>query len=292
MAQSITLFYVALVFWAGLIAWSAVKGRWMPSIAFGLAMAAVLNSRYITHGMSGGVAYFVGIFDVPVHIGANNANVVTTCPGNLCTVSPGAYQTHSSWAVAFYDRFVGGPPSRVALLYGHIIFNTIALVMATFGVLYDGYRSRWHKVLGYVAIVSVSISLLCAGWLTSELGTVDAYARNWTMFGLYFLSLCVLAPVVMGIRAAARHDLVLHRIWMWRFVGALWGSYWIFRGEMLLVDLIVRDAPGMALAIPSWTAGAIGFVIGDLIRRRLDRRGIRSVWKSEPADENAPRVQI
>jgi len=251
------------------------KRAWLPFFTFALAMTFLLNARYVTDGVLGGIAFFIGIFDVVVNAGATGdaqAAVLTSCAGNACTVWDNVYSLHSSWAVAFHDRFANGPMLRSALLYGHIIFNTIAIILVTVQIMRPGRKHAGHRLLGRATIASVAISLFCAGWLTSELRHVQEYGGIWFELGLFSMIILVLGSAAMGVVAIVRGNEPLHRIWMWRFAGGLWGAYWIFRAEMLLVDLLVRDTEGLTLSIPSWTSVPIGMAIAELVRRKLDAR--------------------
>ncbi|MEC7763756.1 MAG: DUF2306 domain-containing protein [Pseudomonadota bacterium] len=270
----ILLFYLALAFWIPLFFWSQRKRTWLPFFIYGMIFTIILNGRYVVEGMEGGITFFTGIFDVIAHIGVpegEQVTALTSCEGNACSVLQ-QYDTHPSWAVAFYDRFMQGSNFRSALLYGHIIFNTIALVTGTVQIFRPGGKYTGHKMVGRISVVSVVISLTCAGILTSELTDVTAYGHWWTTLGLYFLALNALIPAGIGVAKIMRKDYEGHRIWMWRYVGAIWGAYWIFRAEMMLVDLFIKDAEGFTLAIPSWTGGLIGIALAEYIRRRVDRR--------------------
>ena len=281
---SVTLFYVALVSWVLYAFWAWRTRRWVSFFVFGLVFTVVLNSRYILEGMDGGIGFFTGIFDVPAHIGVSPeapGETLTTCANNDCSVLT-QYETHPSWAVAFHERFVGND-GRAALLIGHLSFNTIALILATLQIWRPGGQFRSHKTLGKVCLASFVLSMICAGTLNSELHAVESYGHWWTMLGLYFLGLTVLVPGFLGIRAIRNADSEIHRVWMWRFTGALWGSYWIFRAEMLLVDLLVKDTEGWTLAFPAWTSGLIGIAMAEFIRRKLDSRQVSAATPPESA---------
>jgi Predicted membrane protein (DUF2306) len=284
MAWGVIFFYVGLIILVSLLilgvrgGWN--KRAWLPFFVFGLAMTVIVNTRYLTDGIVAGITFFVGIFDVVVNIGANaneRAAVVTTCANNACTVWVNMYTLHSTWAIAFYERFVNAPPLRTALLYGHIIFNTIALVLVTVQIMRPGRVYAGHKALGRIAFVSLFISMVCAGWLASELSGISQYGGIWFELGLFGMIFLVLGSAVMGVAAIVRGDAVQHRVWMWRFAGGLWGSYWIFRAEMLIVDLLVRDTEGLTLSIASWTSVPLGIAIAEFVRRRQDASPARAL---------------
>jgi Predicted membrane protein (DUF2306) len=291
MAWGVVSFYVGLVIFTALIVWGVRKGlnkgAWLPFFVFGLAMTLFLNARYVVDGVLGGIAFFVGIFDVVVNVGAGGgerAAVVTTCANNACTVWDNTYTNHSSWAVAFHERFANGPALRTALLYGHLIFNTIAVILVTVQIMRPGRTYPGHKALGRIAIASVFISLFCAGWLTSQLSGVREYGGVWFEMGLFSMIVLVLGSATMGVAAILRGNEASHRVWMWRFAGGLWGSYWIFRAEMLLVDLMVRNVEGLTLTIPSWTSVPIGMAIAEYVRRRLDNKVTPTLVREDRLD--------
>ncbi|GGF66775.1 DUF2306 domain-containing protein [Alteromonas lipolytica] len=276
MTTSVIGFYVALAAWAALGIWGYTAKKWLPFFLFGLAFALYLNGRYVLTGIENGITHMAGVFDIVAHTGvADGEKPATLVPcstgDNNCTISP-EYNTHPAWVVAFHERFMSGPSWRGPLLIGHILMNTIALVIITLQLFRPGGQFPAHKMLGRIAVVSVVISLTCAGILNAELIDVPGYGGIWAMTGLYFLLLTLVVPMAIGVYKIVQGDAEGHRIWMWRTAGAIWGSYWIFRGIMMLIDLFVKDTVGLTLSVSAWTAGLIGIASAEAIRRYLDNK--------------------
>lgn len=274
MSLTIVGFYAALAVWVGVGVWCFSARKWLPFILFGLALALYLNGRYVLNGIESGITHMTGIFDVVAHTGVEEGEsraLLQTCADNACTVSP-MYETHPAWVIAFFERFTSGPSWRGPLLIGHILMNTIALIIITLQLFRPGGKYSSHKMLGRIAVVSVLISLTCAGFLNAELGDEPRYGGIWAMTGLYFLMVTLLVPMGMGVYKIMKGDAEGHRIWMWRTAGAIWGSYWIFRVIMMLLDLFFKDVVGLTLSVSAWTAGLIGIAAAEAIRRHLDNK--------------------
>ena len=92
------------------------------------------------------------------------------------------------------------------------------------------------------------------------------------MFGFWFMSLCVYGCAVMGIAAIRKGDADLHRIWMIRFVGSMWGAFWLFRVMLCVLGPLLRNWESAALLICVWLSAPLGILIAEVCRRQLDRR--------------------
>jgi hypothetical protein len=57
---------------------------------------------------------------------------------------------------------------------------------------------------------------------------------------------------------------------MWRFVGTMWGSFWLFRVMLFVLDPLLRDHEAAALLICIWFSAPLGMLIAEIIRRRID----------------------
>jgi hypothetical protein len=60
---------------------------------------------------------------------------------------------------------------------------------------------------------------------------------------------CVYGCAVMGIAAIRNGNTESHRIWMIRFVGSMWGSFWLFRVMLFVLGPLLRDFESAALLI-------------------------------------------
>ncbi len=86
------------------------------------------------------------------------------------------------------------------------------------------------------------------------------------------MSMFVYATAVMGVLAIRCQDATQHRIWMWRFVGSMWGSFWLFRVLLFVIDPLFRDIEALAIQICIWGSAPAGILIADMVRRRVDAK--------------------
>jgi hypothetical protein len=99
-------------------------------------------------------------------------------------------------------------------------------------------------------------------------------------WGFYSMSLCVYVCAVVGIVKAVRGDSTAHRIWMIRFAGAMWGSFWLFRVMLFLLGPLLRNHEAAALLICIWFSAPLGVVIAEIARRKFDNRPAHSATGS------------
>jgi hypothetical protein len=90
------------------------------------------------------------------------------------------------------------------------------------------------------------------------------------------MSLCVYGSAVMGVMAIRKGDAITHRIWMIRFVGSMWGAFWLFRVMLFVLGPLLRNWEAAALLICIWFSAPLGILIAEVCRRRLDRPGAPS----------------
>ena len=274
MAYSVLTVYAALAVWLGLAVQGYRTQRWLYAILFGLALAVYLNVGYLINGPAAAIAGFIGIYDVlnNLGVGPEGAGGLGACPDNACTVWGDTFQLHTTWGVAFYDRFANGPEFRTNLLYGHIVGNTIALVLITFQMFRPGGspNGKHHKLIGRIAFLSLTFGVACAAWLASEHGPVDEYGGVFASWGFWEMSAVVYGCACMGVVAIMRGDARAHRVWMWRLAGSMWGSFWLFRVMLFVLDPLLRDYEAAAIQWCIWASAPLGLLIAEMIRRRID----------------------
>jgi hypothetical protein len=267
--------YIALAVWLVLLVMGIRKRRYGPAVGFGIALMLVLNVRYLVDGAPASIAFFIGIYDVLNNLGlAPDSQVagMAGCANDQCSVWGARFPMHTSWGVAFYERFVAGVPLRSMLLYGHLFFNSLVFVLMHVQLLRtgSGVHRRAHRVLGRVTFLFLTLSVGCAVWLASEHGAVPQYGGRLAEFGFYSMAAVVYGTAVMGVIAIRSDERVAHRIWMWRFVGTMWGSFWLFRVMLFVLDPLLRDHETVALLICIWFSAPLGMLIAEIIRRRID----------------------
>ena len=172
--------------------------------------------------------------------------------------------------MAFYDRFANGSEMRSALLMGHIVCNSIVFVLMHVQMAYPGGRARHHALLGRVNFAVLTLGVGCATVLATQHGIVPEYGGLAAEFGFFSMSAVVYGCAIFGVLAIRARDAARHRIWMWRFVGSMWGAFWVFRVVLFVIDPLLRQYEGLAINICIWGSAPAGVLIAELIRRRLD----------------------
>jgi hypothetical protein len=197
---------------------------------------------------------------------------MTGCGGGECSAWGERFALHTTWGVAFYERFVADAPLRSMLLYGHLLFNSLVFVLMHVQMLRTGSgpHRQAHKVLGRVNFLLLTLSVVCAVWLASEHSAVPQYGGRLAEFGFYSMAAIVYGTAVMGVLAIRSGDRAAHRLWMWRFVGTMWGSFWLFRVMLFVLDPLLREHEAMALLICIWFSAPLGLLIAEFIRQRID----------------------
>lgn len=269
--------YVALVAWIGLGIDALRRRRFNWFIGWGIGMLLVLNVGYFVRGAPDSIAFFIGIYDVLINVGVSGDGpaAMGQCAGNACSVWGDTFDFHPKWGVAFYDRFLNGPQFRRNLLYGHIFFNTVAFVLLHVQLWRPGTEGVWkqrHTWLGRLTFASVTVGVACAVWLASEHGAVPEYGGLWSTYGFYFMSACVYVCAVMGVVAILRGDVAAHRTWMIRFAGAMWGSYWLFRVVLFVIDPLLREFDTIAILLVIWGSAPAGIAVAEAWRVAAARR--------------------
>ena len=275
----VLMIYGALAVWV-LLLLDAVRRRSSTAFfGFGIALLLVLNVRYFIEGATSSIAFFIGIYDLLDNLGvrSDGAAALATCANNDCSVWGERFNWHPAWGVAFYDRFLNGPKFRTNLLYGHIFFNSVTFVLMHIQLLRpgNGLRRRQHRTIGQVSFASVTLGTACAVWLASEHGSVGEYGGHLSTYGFYSMSAFVYVCAVMGVIAIRRGDTVGHRVWMIRFAGAMWGSFWLFRVMLFIIDPLLRDYEAAAILCCIWFSAPLGILLAEVYRRRSEARAPR-----------------
>ena len=79
----------------------------------------------------------------------------------------------------------------------------------------------------------------------------------------------------MLFRSAIRGgDAERHRVWMWRFAGSMWGSFWLFRVMLFVLGPILIEYEAAALLTCIWLSAPLGVIIAEVMRRRLNDRAL------------------
>lgn len=285
-------YYIASILWLGLAARAVVTKRWRTWIGFSVVFMLVLNLRFFVVGIPETLALNTSVADLTLYLFEDTNQPspgLTQCDGNRCAYPGSPTLFHTLWAAEFYARFAGDQTLQSVLLYGHILGNSIAFVLVTIALLNPGLRrarpgenyaeyeenrisarNRIHKLLGRVSFVSMVLGVLLGVALASQHYAVTAYGGLWSQWGLYSMSAFVLFTGLLGVKEIKRGNRAAHRIWMWRHAGALWGSFFVFRITINILDPIFLDYPGVAWSVACWLGAPGGIFIAEWFRRHQD----------------------
>ena len=278
MPLSVMGFYGAVLVWGALISRGLFRPKQWPLIAgFGLVLLLFLNIRYVLEGAPAGIAFFISLYDFFDNLGLPAGEVptaMTTCSNNACSLWGATFELHQSWGVAFFDRFVEAPLLRTNALYVHLVCNSIVFVLMHIQLFRPGHsvEGAGHAWVGRLTLTFLTIGTVAALFLASEHNAVQSYGGIWAEWGFYSMSLCVYGAAVMGARTAIRGDWERHRIWMIRFVGAMYGAFWGFRVLLVITGPLLREWESASLLISIWASAPLGLVIADGLRRHWDRQ--------------------
>jgi len=286
MVAMLIAFYAALVVWAGLLAYGLRTSRYRWFGWFGVGLMLFLNIGYFARGQADAIAFFISIYDVLDNLGAGSGTdlpaALSTCPDNACTVWGDTYETHPAWGTAFYERFTTGPGSRNGLLYTHIGMNSIAFVLAHVQLAKPGTggaaNAQRHRLLGRVGFGAVTIGTLCAVLLAGQHSSVSEYGGIWSMIGFFSMALVVYGCAVKTVATARAGDITSHRVWMFRYLGSMWGAFWLFRVMLFVLGPILRSVEAAAILICIWLSAPLGVAIAEWSRKRL----LRTSASNEP----------
>ena len=68
----------------------------------------------------------------------------------------------------------------------------------------------------------------------------------------------------------------MHRVWMIRFVGAMYGAFWLFRALLVVTGPLFREWETVSLLISIWASAPLGLLIAEGLRRRWDSRSSKA----------------
>ncbi|MEM7091550.1 MAG: DUF2306 domain-containing protein [Actinomycetota bacterium] len=288
MPVMVLAFYGALVIWAGMLAMALRTSTYRNFLWFGIGLMVFLNLGYFIRGQGDAIAFFVSLYDVLDNLGVSAGEelpaALATCPDNACSQWGDTYDAHPAWGVAFHERFADGPSTRKGLLYVHIAFNSIALILAHVQLARPGTggaaNAARHRMIGRIGFGAVTLGTLAAVLLAGEHTTVDEYGGAWATLGFWFMSLCVYGCAVPTVLTARRGDIASHRVWTIRYLGAMWGAFWLFRVMLFVLDPLLRNIESAAILICIWFSAPLGILIAERFRTR--RRTKIDVRPEEP----------
>jgi len=281
MPYDVLTMYGAILVWIAVWLRDARRGSYGPTVAVGIVLTLILNGRYLIDGAADSIAFFVSLYDVFDNLGlgaTDTAPALATCADNACSLWGERYLQHSSWGVAFHERFSAGPAWRRTLLTVHLSCNSIVFALMHYQLARTGHGTHRtvHRLIGRASFALLTAGTLAAVLLAAEHGAVAAYGGDLAKYGFWFMSLCVYGCAVRGVWTIRSGDAELHRIWMVRFVGAMWGSFWLFRAMLVVTGPLLRQWETVSILCSIWLSAPAGIAIAEWLRRRWDQRAAAS----------------
>jgi hypothetical protein len=118
-----------------------------------------------------------------------------------------------------------------------------------------------HRIVGRIIGVSAVIGT-SVGWLISirAHGTTEAYGGVLSIIAFGTMWTGVVVPLTLGYLFIKKKDIVNHKKWMIRFFGALFGSFFFWRIEALVLQSLFSSANGwLFYTVTSWLLGMVLF---------------------------------
>jgi hypothetical protein len=207
---------------------------------------------------------FLGIYD-PVYTMfpgmAAKEMIPCTAPAYPCSVLHGDYPTHVAWTIALFDGYTlhAWIPDFLKV---HILFNAIALCLFPWQLwLMKHGQRKTHRVVGRIigicAVLGTSV-----GWVISirSHGPIHAYGGMLSIVAFGTMWAGVVVPATLGYLFIKKKDIENHKKWMIRCFGALFGSFFFWRVEALVLQWMFSSAQGwLFYTVTSWMLGMFLF---------------------------------
>lgn len=88
--------------------------------------------------------------------------------------------------------------------------------------------------------------------------------------GFMFMALTVYGSALKVQIAARSGRISEHMKWPRRYLGSLWGSYWLYRLLLLVLGPIFREYETVAILLVIWVSSPLGIAIAELAANLRD----------------------
>ena len=220
----------------------------------------VFSFRYWYLPIDLAAGMFAGIYDPFYHMFPGMAaHDMMPCTANeyKCSVLYFDYPTHVAWTIALFDGYTlhAWIPKFLKV---HILFNAIALCLFPWQLwLMQRGQIPTHRVIGRIIGISAVLGT-SMGWVTSIRAHSDIQAYGGVLSILAFGTMWagVVVPAMLGYIFIKKKDIENHKKWMIRCFGALFGSFFFWRIEALVLQWMFSSAQGwLFYTVTSWMLG-------------------------------------
>jgi hypothetical protein len=174
-----------------------------------------------------------------------------------CSVLNFAYPKHVAWTIGLFDGYTLHAWIPQVLKW-HILFNALALCLFPWQLwLMRNGEVKRHKIVGRLIGISAVMGT-SLGWFISirAHGDIPAYGGALSVFAFGTMWASIVVPVALGYSAIKKRDIETHKKWMVRCFGALFGSFFFWRIEALVLQWMFTSAGGwLFYTVTSWMAG-------------------------------------
>jgi hypothetical protein len=207
---------------------------------------------------------FSGIYDPFYNIFpgiAEKGMIPCTVNEYKCSVLHFDYPEHVAWTVALFDGYTlhAWIPNFLKV---HILLNAIALCLFPWQLwLMKNGKGHTHRVVGRIIGISAIIGT-SVGWAISirSHSNIQAYGGVLSMIAFGTMWAGVVGSATLGYIFIKKKDIENHRKWMIRFFGALFGSFFFWRIEALVLQWMFSSANGwLFYTVTSWMLGMFLF---------------------------------
>ena len=207
---------------------------------------------------------FAGIYDPFYNMFPGMAaKEMIPCTANAyqCSVLYFDYPKHVAWTIALFDGYTlhAWIPQFLKV---HILFNAIAICLLPWQLwLMQRGKVHTHRVVGRIIGISAVLGT-SVGWLISLRAHrhIQAYGGVLSILAFGTMWAGVVVPATLGYICIKKKDIENHRKWMIRFFGALFGAFFFWRIEALVLQWMFSSANGwLFYTVTSWMLGMFLF---------------------------------
>ena len=207
---------------------------------------------------------FSGIYD-PVHNlfpGLAEKDLIPcTANASPCSVLSFDYPKHVAWTIGLFDGYT----RQVWLpqvLKAHILCNAIALCLFPWQLwLMQHGKMQRHRVIGRIIGLSVVLGT-SLGWFMSirAHSHIQAYGGVLSIVAFGIMWASIVGSAMLGYIYIKKKDIENHKKWMIRCFGALFGSFFFWRIEALVLQWVFSSANGwLFYTVNTWLLGMLLF---------------------------------
>ena len=224
----------------------------------------VFSFRYWYLPIDIAAGMFAGIYDPFYNMFPGMAaKEMIPCTANAyqCSVLYFDYPKHVAWTIALFDGYTlhAWIPQFLKV---HILFNALAICLLPWQLwLMQRGKVQTHRVVGRIIGISAVLGTSVGWWISLRAHRhIQAYGGVLSILAFGTMWAGVVVPATLGYICIRKRDIENHRKWMIRFFGALFGAFFFWRIEALVLQWMFSSANGwLFYTVTSWMLGMFLF---------------------------------